>query len=94
MAVMLALGLVAVGAIARPVAAADLVQLVKQVEHAVVRVDTDRGIGSGVIVDNRGYLFTNYHVIDGASKATITLRSGAVLQCKGLLAIDRATWRC
>ncbi len=88
--VILTLGLLGVSTVARQAAAADLVELVKQVEHAVVRVDTDGAFGSGVIVDNRGYVFTNYHVIDDASKATITLRSGEVLQCKGLLAFDRS----
>ncbi len=68
--------------------ALDLVDLVKKVEHSVVRVDTDTGFGSGVIVDDRGYVFTNFHVIDGATKVTITLRSGELMQAKGFLAVD------
>jgi S1-C subfamily serine protease len=73
---------------ARPAGAEDLVDLVKRVEPAVVRVDTDRGLGSGVIVDNRGYVFTNYHVIDGAAEAAITLRSGEKMPVRGYLAVD------
>ena len=34
------------------------------------------GAGSGVIVSSDGYLVTNNHVIEGASKITVTLKSG------------------
>ena len=30
-----------------------------------------RGVGSGFIIDPKGYILTNYHVIDGASRITI-----------------------
>ncbi|HET6880018.1 MAG TPA: trypsin-like peptidase domain-containing protein [Pirellulales bacterium] len=30
------------------------------------------GMGTGVIVDERGYVITNYHVVDGVKKITIT----------------------
>lgn len=35
------------------------------------------GAGSGVIVTTDGYIVTNNHVIDGASKITVTLASGS-----------------
>jgi len=38
-------------------------------------VPTQSG-GSGVIVDVRGYLLTNHHVVDGADKIVITLSGG------------------
>ena len=46
----------------------------RQIEHdqfnqAVVT----RGLGSGVIVDQRGYILTNNHVVDGAQEIKVTL---------------------
>ena len=35
-----------------------------------------RGLGSGVIIDPRGYILTNQHVIDEADKITVTLSDG------------------
>ncbi len=36
----------------------------------------ESGAGSGVIIDAKGYIVTNHHVIDGARKISVTLRSG------------------
>lgn len=38
--------------------------------------------GSGIIFDSNGYIVTNNHVIDGASKITVKLSSGKVLDAK------------
>jgi serine protease Do len=35
-----------------------------------------RGVGSGFIIDAKGYILTNQHVIDGASRITIGLQTG------------------
>jgi serine protease Do len=34
------------------------------------------GVGSGFIVSSKGFILTNYHVIDGASRITVGLQSG------------------
>ncbi len=34
------------------------------------------GAGSGVIIDSKGYIVTNHHVIEGARKISVTLRNG------------------
>lgn len=42
----------------------------------------DSGAGSGVIIDTKGYIVTNHHVIDGASRITVTLRNGESYEAK------------
>lgn len=41
-----------------------------------------QSLGSGVIVDNDGWLVTNYHVIRRASRITVTLADGTQLEAK------------
>src|SRR6266536_470322 len=48
------------------------------------------GVGSGFIVDPKGYILTNYHVIDGATRITIGLLSGERLRAK-VVGIDKET---
>ena len=57
-----------------------------KVRPAVVEVNvtTQQGgaIGSGVIIDSRGYIVTNNHVVDGAQNMTVTLYDGTNLQAQ------------
>ena len=46
------------------------------------------GEGSGVIVDEAGYVVTNAHVIDGASELTIKLSDGRTVQKVKLVGAD------
>ncbi len=39
-----------------------------------------RGVGSGFIVDSKGLILTNYHVVQGASKINVRLQSGELLR--------------
>jgi len=41
-----------------------------------------QGQGSGLIFSNKGYILTNAHVVDDASKVTVTLTDGRVYNCK------------
>ncbi len=41
-----------------------------------------QGAGSGVIFTTDGYIITNHHVIDGASKVNVTLRNGTSYSAK------------
>ena len=49
----------------------------RQIEHDQFnRPVTSRGLGSGIIVDRRGYILTNAHVVDGAEQIKVTLTDG------------------
>lgn len=68
-------------------AALTTTEIVKKTADSVVEITTEqvttgsfsqqyiqKGAGSGVIISKDGYIVTNYHVIEGASKISITLR--------------------
>jgi S1-C subfamily serine protease len=40
---------------------------------------TGKGIGSGVLIDDQGSIVTNAHVVEGATKLTVTLHDGTRL---------------
>jgi putative serine protease PepD len=52
------------------------VQVVKQVGPSVVLIQTDQGLGSGVVFDANGNLVTNAHVVEGADSFQVTLADG------------------
>lgn len=47
-------------------------------------------VGSGFIVDKSGYILTNYHVVDDASKITVRLQSGEEFPAK-IVGFDEET---
>jgi serine protease Do len=49
-----------------------------------------RGVGSGFIIDPKGYIITNNHVIDGATRITIGLLTGERYRGQ-VIGIDRET---
>jgi len=72
-----------------------VLEVVEKVTRSVVNINTVRllhdfyyqvhpiqGMGSGVIIDPKGYIVTNNHVIAGAEKIDVTLVSGEVLSGK------------
>ena len=63
----------------------NLVQLFEKSEAGVVKISIQRGpdgprdtpgMGSGFVYDNLGHIITNAHVVEGASKATVTFLDG------------------
>jgi len=67
----------------------DIVTVVKKSMPAVVNISTitlvedfffgvypSSGVGSGFIIDPKGYILTNYHVVEGARKIDVTLSEG------------------
>ena len=52
------------------------VAVIKQTQPQVVQIQTDSGLGSGVIFDAKGNIVTNAHVVSGASQLVVTLADG------------------
>lgn len=72
-----------------------VLEVVEKVSRSVVNINTIKlfhdyyyqivpvqGMGSGTIVDSKGHIITNNHVIEGAEKIEVTLTSGEVLSGK------------
>ncbi len=57
-----------------------LPELFSKVEQSVVQITVQtgnaRGVGSGFVYDKQGHIVTNYHVIEGASRVTVTFLDG------------------
>jgi S1-C subfamily serine protease len=57
--------------------------VIARVQPAVVQINVTTGqgggLGSGVIIDQRGYIITNNHVVEGAQRAEVVLYGGATL---------------
>lgn len=51
--------------------------IVTKASRATVLVRTPDGMGAGFFVTTNGYLLTNYHVIEGATKAIVETQDGA-----------------
>lgn len=65
--------------VSRSVVNINTVRLLHDVFYRVVPV---KGMGSGTIIDAKGFVLTNNHVIEGAEKIEVTLASGEVLAGK------------
>lgn len=53
--------------------------------------DAERSLGSGVVVDKSGYILTNDHVIDGATKIQVSLDGDATKYTAKVIGIDKQT---
>jgi len=86
-----------------PVAEDVLINAVEKVSKSVVNIASVRmlhdqlfrvfpveGVGSGVVIDEKGYILTNNHVIDDAERLKITLPDGSVLRGR-VVGSDEAT---
>jgi S1-C subfamily serine protease len=45
----------------------DFTSIIDDVLQSVVSVGTDKGLGSGAVIDDRGFIVTNYHVVNDAN---------------------------
>jgi putative serine protease PepD len=60
-------------------------QVIAQVRPSVVQINVSKengrgSLGSGVVIDPKGYIITNNHVIEGAQNITIAFANGTTLQ--------------
>ncbi len=63
---------------------------VRMVHDQLFRVFPMQGVGSGVIINDDGYVLTNYHVIDDAERLRVTLSDGRVFNGK-VVGVDPPT---
>ncbi len=56
------------------------ISTIKLVHHIFYQVVPVKGMGSGTIIDQKGYILTNNHVVRGAEKIAVTLWNGEVLE--------------
>ena len=57
----------------------DFVSVVSHVSPSVVVIETPKGLGSGIVFDNKGDIVTNDHVVDGNTAFKVTLADGRKL---------------
>ena len=55
---------------------------VRMLHDQMFRIFPVEGVGSGIIIDEKGYILTNNHVIDDAERLKVTLPDGKVLRGK------------
>jgi len=75
-----------------------LIELFEKSEEGVVEIKVERissqgdtsDLGSGFVYDNLGHIITNAHVVDGASKATVTFLDGSQYSAE-IIGEDRFT---
>jgi len=71
----------------------DVLDILEKVSKSVVNISTIKlvhrmfyqaipieGMGSGTIIDSKGYILTNNHVVGGAEKIAVTLWNGEILE--------------
>jgi S1-C subfamily serine protease len=63
---------------------------VRMLQDQLFRVFPVEGVGSGVVIDEKGYILTNNHVIDDAERLRVTLPDGRVLRGR-VVGSDEAT---
>ncbi len=60
--------------------------VINKVQPGVVQINvttsSQQALGSGVIIDGRGYIITNNHVVTGASSIRVTLSNNTVLSAQ------------
>lgn len=58
------------------------ISTVRMVHHMFYQAVPVEGMGSGTIIDSKGHILTNNHVVGGAQKIGVTLWNGEILEGK------------
>src|SRR3954467_3814068 len=58
----------------------DFVRVFKRVSPSVVQIQTNEGLGSGIVFDRKGDIVTNAHVVGNANTFTVTAWNGNQLK--------------
>lgn len=67
---------------------ADFSAIIDNVLQSVVSITTNFGLGSGVIINEEGFIVTNLHVISGASTIRVTTYSGKTYNVAAIAGYD------
>jgi S1-C subfamily serine protease len=57
---------------------------VRMVQDQLFRLFPVEGVGSGIIIDSKGFILTNNHVVDKANNLKITLKDGNIFNGKAI----------
>ena len=66
--------------------AIDIPAIVRATQDGVVLVETGSGLGTGFLIDQKGHILTNAHVVDAAKTVDVTFNDGTIKQAKVLAA--------
>ncbi len=70
-----------------------IVEAVKKARHSIVTIKVRSGnkdlVGTGVIIDERGYVVTNRHVVGAARTVNLSLADGTALSAE-VIAVEAA----
>lgn len=63
---------------------------VRMVTDQLLRIFPIEGVGSGTLIDDKGHILTNYHVVDHARRLKVALHDGKTVNAK-LIGTDKLT---
>jgi len=64
------------------------VQIFKQLSPAVVYLHAGDSQGSGFVIDKKGIIVTNWHVVGSSDQITVTLKNGKAYPCASVINYD------
>lgn len=68
----------------------DFTAIIQDILKSVTTIKTDKSLGSGVIISDKGYIVTNFHVIDGATQAGLRTYDNKVYAVK-IIGVEKNT---